>query len=174
MLPKKPRKKRMEPVQILSQGPVEVIEFVPKIPGLTIDAEPPPPRGGYRADQSEAFPLTPCPNMSAVDDNPVKSTNTDKPIRTLFVQCMPLQSNVRFAHDMIAKAAQTVENDLELHHVLLAPYSTGGASLAAQLRNDILSSGESGYDLVLMNRTPEARAVEQTLASLAQFVVVGL
>lgn len=96
-----------------------------------------------------------------------------KPIRRLFVNCIPLGENPIAAHTLISKAARTVENDLELHHVRLAPYNTGGASLAAQLRSDIYEM-DPGFDLVLISRTPEGREVEATLCGLAQEVIMGL
>jgi PD-(D/E)XK nuclease superfamily len=98
-----------------------------------------------------------------------------KPIRTLYINCIPLGQSVMYAHELMAMAARTVETDLDLPHVKLAPFNTGGASLAAQLRQDIMVMEiDGGFDLVLMSRTPEGRDCEQVLISLAQHVVMSI
>lgn len=111
-------------------------------------------------------------NKAFVEERPQPE---GKPIRTLFVSCLPLFASPRlvYAHELIAKAAQTVEDDMQLLHVKLAPFNTGGASLAAQLRVDVLEM-EVGFDLVLLRNNPESRDVEQVLCSLAQQVIMGV
>ena len=105
---------------------------------------------------------------------PAEQAAHAKPIGTLYIQAMPLNdASIVHAHTLITKAAETARNDLHLHHILLAEYSTGGASLAAQLRADILA-GPRIENLVLMNRAPEGRHCEVTLCELAERVVVGL
>ena len=100
---------------------------------------------------------------------------TSKPIKTLFVDCLPLgrTTNLVYAHDLMAAAAQEVCDDVQLPHVKLADFAKGGPMLAAQLAHNIKQM-TGPIDVVLISRTPEGRDVQQTLLGMAEYVVLAL
>lgn len=96
-----------------------------------------------------------------------------KPIQTLYIGCLPLnEPDLTYAHDLIAKAAETVCADTELHHVKLADFGKGGALLAAQLKADLLE--EPVKNLFFDPKSTEGWDVKQTLLGLAEHVVMGV
>lgn len=116
----------------------------------------------------------PGPKTVSMADATGELTDPSKPIRTLYVNCLPMFSaNLVYAHTLIAQAAATVCNDLQTQHVKLIDFGKGGGSLAAQLAADILEL-PAGFDMVLLSKTPEGRDVESTLCGLAQQVIMGV
>lgn len=98
----------------------------------------------------------------------------NKPIQTLYVDCLPLQGPVTHAGPLISAAAATAAKDLDLPYIMLMDFGKGPGALAAQLKDDIERSGIYYEQLVLFTKNPEGRAVQQVLASLAVNVVQGI
>lgn len=96
-----------------------------------------------------------------------------RPIRTLYVDCFPVEQSYTAAFRLIATACQTVCDDLHIHNVRLLDFGKGGPSLAAQLVADI-RTGPQIEALVLDTRTPEGREVSQALMAEAELVVRAL
>jgi len=95
-----------------------------------------------------------------------------KPIHTLYISCLPLGNlDMTYAHDLIAKSAETVCADMQLLHFALAEYGKGPAMLATQLKADLLE--EPVRNLYLDGKSTESYGIKQTLMSLAQNIVVG-
>jgi len=138
-------------------------------PPVVALSEPPPPE--------EPAPKKPRGRPKKVESEPELAPEPprklDKPIRTLYADCLPLGTTVVLAHELIAKAAATVCADMQVQNIKLIDFGKGGACLSAQLEADILGMPEC-FDLALTTRTVEGREVYQTLMSLAQNIVVGI
>ncbi len=152
-------------VRTQAPAPPEVVDTLPKKTRkkrepLTIEERQAVPAN----KQQEEEALQSLPKLEIVDG---------KPIRTLFLDCLPLTTPVVHAHVLIAKAAETVCGDLQVLNIKLVEFGKGGGSLAAQLSHDILQL-EPGFDLALNSRTVEGREVMQTLFSLSQNIIVAL
>lgn len=166
-LPKKTRKRKVEIMTAETEASLK--EQPEKLTRAEYE------RQGSRAlHLAQESVLTPEENKAISEVTAaVVDRDTDKPIRTLFCDCLPLTSKVIHAHELIARAADTVEADMEVHHVKLIQFGQGGAHLSAQLENDIRQM-TPGFDLALNSRTVEGREVMQTLMALAENVVVAL
>lgn len=128
---------------------------------------PKKPRGrSKKTEKEEANDAAREKGLSVVE-------SIDRPIRTLYCDCLPLGASVVHAHELIARAATTVCSDMQVANVKLIDFGKGGACLSAQLEADIRAMSP-GFDLALTTRTVEGREVYQTLMSLAQQIVVGL
>lgn len=137
--------------------------------------EPTPEVKRHRGRPKKEAPTNGAPLAIVEPNAPTRAIIVDKakPIRTLYCDCLPLGNHVVHAHELIAKAAQTVCSDMQVLNIKLIDFGKGGACLSAQLEADILQL-EPGFDLALTTRTVEGREVYQTLMSLAQNIVVGL
>jgi len=197
-IPKKARKKsKAEPVvpplepftagnskdgaKPLSRSETPLVDCLP-VDFFTVDNSPGKVPEPFAADDSSHN--LPVPNMTGkpihLDDSPHNQPiatypKSNKPIQTLYVDCLPLGNylNLVHAHTLIAAAHKEVCSDGEVLNYRLVDFAKGGGMLAAQLNHDILKM-EGGFDLALNTHTPEGRDVLQTLCALADFVVVGL
>lgn len=99
-----------------------------------------------------------------------------KPIGTLFVDAYPIIGfdAVTPASGLIARAAQSVCDDLEVKHSQLVDFGKGQYMLAAQLVSDIKASGEYYPAMYLETRSAEGKACLFELSNLSKCVVKGM
>lgn len=135
--------------------------------------EPKKRRGRQRKVEQEAPASEPVSETQAPMSSPAL---VDEPgqciIGTLYIDCLPLTAPFTPAFQIIAEAAEIVQNDMHVPHFGLVDFAKGGPALAAQLRANL--SGRHIQALYLETRSAEGKAVMNTLISVSANVVRGV
>lgn len=145
----------------------------------SVEAAEPAKKPRRRKPKTESAPSQPEPAGESMVDavqNSEPQTSvapTQKYIvRTLYVNCLPMTEPFTSAHTLIAEAAETVQNDLQVPHYGLVDFAKGGPALAAQLRANI--SGRYYENLYLETKSAEGKAVLNVLTAVSERIVQGV